>query len=413
MGIEVAGLNDSNAAQIKASGASWLRRNALLWSEVEPQEGARNWAAAAALEGELRLAASRGLNPILIIRSTPAWAQARSGVACGAILPDKLPAFGAFMRDLVARYSKAPFKVRFYELWNEPDVDPALVPPDNIFGCWGDAGDEFYGGGTYAAALKAAYPQVKAANRRAQLFLGGLLLDCNPDQPPAGKDCRAARFFEGVLKAGGADAFDAVSFHAYDFYAGATGQYSNPNWAATASSTGPVIAAKTRFLRTLLAQYGAPNKPLINTESGVLCWDCRASSAEFEATKAYYVPQAFAMARAERLIGNVWYSWEGWNQSQLADSAGLTQAYTAFQVAATYLGRASAIQPKTDLEGLLGYQFTVGGARYWLLWSADGQSRQVTAPILNRRAFDHVGRPVEVDGQIVAVDAKPVYIQVR
>jgi hypothetical protein len=32
---------------------------------------------------------------------------------------------------------------------------------------------------------------------------------------------------------------------------------------------------------------------------------------------------------------------------------------------------------------------------------------------MNRRAFDHLGRPVQVNGQSVTIDAKPVYIQVR
>lgn len=414
IGIEMARLNNNAAVQIRAAGASWVRRNALLWSAVEPMEGARNWADVAPLEEELKLARSRGLTMILVIRSTPAWAQARSGVSCGAIQPDKLPAFGAFMRDLVARYSKAPFNVRFYELWNEPDVDPAMVPPDNIFGCWGDAGDPYYGGGVYARALKAAYPHVKAASPRAQLWHGGLLLDCDPDNPPAGKDCRSSRFFEGVLQAGGAPYFDAVSFHAYDFYLGDVGQYANPNWASSYDSTGPVITAKARFLRTLLERYDAPKKPLINTESGLLCWECPFSPPAFETTKAYYVPQAYAMARAENLIGNVWYSWEGWFQSQLVDAAGApTQAYKAMQVASRTVGQATSIRPKNDLEGLRGYQFTAAGGRYWLLWSVDGQSRDVNAPVLNKRAFDYLGEPVTVNGQRVTIGAAPVYIQVR
>lgn len=414
IGIETAGLNATNAQQIRNAGASWVRRNALLWSDIEPTEGARNWAAAAPLEAEMKLANARGLNFILIIRSTPAWAQARDGVSCGAIHQDKLPAFGTFMRDVVARYAKAPYNARFYELWNEPDVDPALVPPDNIFGCWGDMNDPFYGGGAYAEALKAAYPQVKKADKRVQLWSGGLLLDCDPDNPPAGKDCRASRFLEGVLKAGGAAALDAISFHAYDFYDWKLGQYANPNWASASTSTGPVIAAKARFLRKLLAKYGAPAKPLINTESGVLCWDCASSPPDFETTKAWYVPQAFAMARELHLIGNVWYSWEGWFQTQLVNGDGsLTPAYTAFQVASQTIGQATAIQPKTDIEGVRGYVFTAGGVRYWLLWSVDGQSRQISAPVLNGRAFNHVGQPVTVNGQSVAVDMKPVYIQVR
>jgi hypothetical protein len=169
---------------VKDSGAYWVRKNALLWSEVEPQEGARNWEAIANLEAELKNAADSGLQTILIVRSTPAWAQKLPGVSCGQILPEKMGAFGAFLHDVVSRYSQPPYNVRYWELGNEPDVDPAFVDANSIFGCWGDQTDpEGYGGGVYAEMLKVAYPQIKAVDPQAQVLIGGLLLDCDPDIP--------------------------------------------------------------------------------------------------------------------------------------------------------------------------------------------------------------------------------------
>ena len=38
---------------IEESGAFWFRRNVVLWNEVEPQEGMRNWEVLSKLEGEL------------------------------------------------------------------------------------------------------------------------------------------------------------------------------------------------------------------------------------------------------------------------------------------------------------------------------------------------------------------------
>ena len=100
--------------QVKQSGNYWVRRNSLLWASVEPQPGQRNWEAVAALENELKNAANAGLQVILVVRSTPSWAQKTPGVACSAVSPEQLPAFALFMHDLVARYSVPPYQVKYW-----------------------------------------------------------------------------------------------------------------------------------------------------------------------------------------------------------------------------------------------------------------------------------------------------------
>jgi hypothetical protein len=83
------------------------------------------------------------------------------------------------MHDLVARYSVPPYNVKYWELWNEPDVDPALaglIGGDIPFGCWGDSTDPYYGGGYYAEMLKAVYPRIKAADPQAQVARGRIAL---------------------------------------------------------------------------------------------------------------------------------------------------------------------------------------------------------------------------------------------
>ena len=58
---------------VNLSGADWVRRNALLWSQVEPQMGVLDWDAVTYLEDELVDAAREGLEVILIVRSTLNW----------------------------------------------------------------------------------------------------------------------------------------------------------------------------------------------------------------------------------------------------------------------------------------------------------------------------------------------------
>ncbi|MFQ5615847.1 MAG: hypothetical protein ACE5GO_05235, partial [Anaerolineales bacterium] len=166
------------------AGVHWVRLNGLFWSDIEPTEGERDWDQLSLFEERIQAASAAGLQMIVIVRSTPAWAQARPGYYCGPVHPGKLATFGKFMHDLVSRYSQPPFNVRYWELGNEPDIDPRHVPPDNIFGCWGDENSPYYGGEYYAEMLKAVYPQVKAADPDTQVLVGGLLLDCDPNNPP-------------------------------------------------------------------------------------------------------------------------------------------------------------------------------------------------------------------------------------
>ena len=260
------------------AGAYWVRRNALEWSKVEHAEGQRNWDAVADLDAELTLASQSGMQVVLVVRNAPTWAQAQRGVQCGPLLPEKLGAFADFLQAAVERYSQPPFNVTYWELWNEPDVSAEGFDPSMPFGCWGEYGDAYFGGAAYAAMLKQAYPKIKAANPDVQVLIGGLLLDCDPRNPPefpAGsgqkKDCSPARYLEGILVNGGGDYFDGVSFHAYDVYLGELGKYSNPNWYSSWDTTGPVLIAKSNYLRSLLDRFGLSDKFLMNTEVALIC----------------------------------------------------------------------------------------------------------------------------------------------
>jgi hypothetical protein len=403
---------------VKDLGVHWIRRNALLWSDVEPQLGERNWEAVAALETELRNAAEQGLETILIVRSTPEWAQKVPGAYCGAVSQQMLPAFAIFMHDVVARYSAEPYNVKYYELGNEPDIDPGLVNPDNIFGCWGDVNAPYYGGQYYADMLKSVYPQVKAANPQAQVVVGGLLLDCDPNNPPespAGSgqyaDCTPARFLEGILKNGGGDFFDVVSFHAYDYYYGSLGRYGNQGWHSSSKINGPVVTVKTDYLRSVLGANGYPDKGLINSESAVLCTgdETKCPSETFEETKSIYVAQAYASARAEGLLANIWYSIRGWRFSGLVDKQGEPlPAAKALGFSASQLNQALFEQQLEQFPGLMGYAFQQDGTRLWVLWALE-QDQTIDLGAEPAEMYDLYGNSLPPTQQIT-VGLQPVYI---
>ena len=402
--------------QMAAANTTWTRRNAVVWSAVEPTEGARNWSALSALEAELQDASAKGMQVILIVRSTPEWARKipGTGSTCGPVHVDKLPALASFMHDLAARYSAAPYNVKYWELWNEPDVDPSLVPTDSVFGCWGDQNDAYYGGGHYADMLKAVYPQVKSADAQSQVLLGGLLMDCDP-RPAAG--CAAifhstlpGKFLEGVLLNNGGPYFDGISFHAYDFYNNQLGQYSNNGWQSAWNTTGPVLIAKAQFIRSVLSQYNVGGKFLMNTETALLCDTC-SNDSTFEAAKAYYLAQANAAAIAQGLQANIWFSVLGWRNSGLLNTD-LTPrpAYTAFQFGRSELQNASWMRDITEYAGVKGYEVQRGNRRIWFLWSLDGGTHTVNLPAAPSAAWDSLGSAVTPSA---AMDASlnPLYLE--
>ena len=287
----------------------WTRFDRLNWDLIEPERTdppTYDWSQVD--EASLANAGSSGIQIIGIVLFTPGWAQKYPPSACGPVADEALDEFGQFMNALVSRYSQPPYNVHYWELGNEPDVDRTLVDPHSGFGCWGDSNDPFYGGGFYADMLKAVYPQIKAADPESQVLIGGLLLDCDPVNPPpqpsgGQKDCRPANFLEGILQNGGGDYFDGISYHSYDFYMNEFGKYANGNWHSSWDTSGPVLIPKTRFLRGVLESYGHTDKLLLNTELALVCGrdgsEPECQTEEYQLTKAYYLALSAATGLAE------------------------------------------------------------------------------------------------------------------
>jgi hypothetical protein len=412
-GMELESINEKRLTLAREAGAYWIRRNAILWSDVERTEGKLNWSVLLGLEKEMTLAASQGAQVVMIVRSTPTWAQKLPGVYCGPVLPEKLPAFAAFMYEVVKRYSAPPYNVQYWELGNEPDIDPALVAKDSPYGCWGDANDPYYGGGQYAEMLKVVYPKIKEANPQAQVLVGGLLADCDPLNPPENKDCTPSRYLEGILKNGGGPYFDGVSYHAYDFYEPPQA-YSNFNWNSSLATYGPVLVAKGRYLRSVLNTNGALGKFLMNTEAGLVCGRdgsedyCR--TEDFDQTKANYVAQANVSALVEGLRGNLWYSLSGWRGTALVDkNLKPLPAYQAYQVSASQILKARFVREITDFPGLRGYELERDGQRMWFLSSSDGEAHTITLPGQPTEILDVYGASQPVN-TVVSIGVAPVYV---
>jgi len=410
-GLSLEGIpTTEDLAQAQRAGIGSIRLLAIPWDRVEPvrtDPPTYRWEVLVDLEKALMAAAQAGVAPTLVVQFTPEWAQAVAGHSCGPIRADRLDAFAQFLTAAVDRYSRPPYGIRSWELFNEPDVDPAAVPADSVFGCWGETEDAFFGGGRYAQMLRRAYPAIKQADPGAQVILGGLLLDA-PNGAPA-------TFLPGVLEEGGGEFFDMLAFHGYAYY--------NPNltnWDTPPNSPwtarGGVVAGKASWLRETLQRYGQ-DKPLLLNEAGLIWYSADEPPEEYRLAQADYIIQLYTRGLALNLRSVSWYGWAApaWQHMELFDpDRSPTPAYHTLVTAIEQLGGAEFLGP-TSYPGTEGYGFRRGQEILQVVWSDSAAERQISLPPGRLvQALDLSGQPIPprdgADGQAILV-RRPTYLR--
>jgi hypothetical protein len=376
-GVEVSYLDETVAARAQEMRSAWVRINALHWSAYQPNNNSE-FIINPALEQELILADQNGMDAILIIHRTPEWAREYPNSICGPISSDKLDEFANFMKMVVQKYSQPPFNVSYYELWNEPDhyliPDVSSIP----YGCWGDPTAKDYGGGKYAEMLKVVTPAMKSVNPNVKIVLGGLLLDCDPDDLENCKQIAMSGYFEGILKSGGGNYFDVVNFHGYNYYATNTSpierEYEIPNW----TEKGGQVEGKVAFLQEVMAKYGI-SKPIILSEAGLICWRCEVFPPEYELDKAEYVVWLYVRNWAKGLMATTWYTLDkgGWQGTGLLDAQNNpTLSFYAYKTMTDTLYGANYVKKVTTETDMTVFEFEKG-YRIWVLFSMDGQEKSI------------------------------------
>lgn len=404
------------------SGADWYRINPINWAEIEQTEGVYDWSILQWFEDLVLKANAEGFLVLPVVHKTPTWAQKISGYYCGPIKDDKIGAFANFMAALVSRYSRPPYNVKYWQIWNEPDADPDYVYPDAPYGCWADDADPYYGGGYYADVLKIIYPAIKAADPASKVVVGGLLMGCNPNIPPPACTYHQAKYLEGILRHNGAmDGkyyFDIVAFHAYSDYNGNYGQYVNGGWQAFWNNVGPVVIEKARFIKNVLNQYGASNKGLMATEIALRCGpgdsapSCTGNDANFDHTKAFYLAEAYAASIAEGLQAGIYYSLRySWrNTALLNPDLSDRMAFIAFKAARERLDNAEFVREITEYTGVKGYVFIEYAQQIWFLRSLDGVPHVITLPEEPSMGWDVFGNQLSNLTTTITTTIAPIYL---
>lgn len=408
-------------AAVKAQGdalqAYWVRLNGVTWHTVQPNEGGPyNWSALGSLERDIAAARSIGLVPTVIIRGAPLWAGVTSST-CAAVREDKYDAYAAFLQALAARYKGV---VDFWEMGNEPDVDPRLVSSDSPFGCLGDIDDPYYGGERYGRMLQVASAALKRGNPNAKIIFGGLLLD-RPETTTPGRG-RPELFLEGALRAGAAGSFDILAFHGYPPYLNQ--RYLDYSLLLTGpwEPLGGWLPGKVGFLRETMARYGV-NKPLWLNETALTCdpnWgSCTPPTAEFFAAQADHLPRVFARSAALNIQMVSWYTLEGpgWRNGGLLDAQQQPRSVArAFRTMYDMIASYTRVESVNYGAGIEGYRFVKRQTVVDLLWSRSSATQAAVLPLAKYRASKSVTGGT-VPGQFgggnatVTVGFSPVYIE--
>ena len=368
--------------------ASWVRLNILSWRDAQPTPTAPISFSAPSFqefENAVSKANQLGLNVIAIVDDYPEWATGAVH-RCSPIQDQHLSKYADFMRTLVARYSQAPFYVRYWELGNEPDVDPSLVLANSPYGCWGNLNDEYYGGERYGRMLNVVAPAIRAADPGAKIVFGGLLLDRPTTRP--NDPSKPFNFFEGALRAGSANNFDIVAFHAYPIFNNTQPGIDFDRDQQTWNSRGGYVIGKARFLRDVMARYGI-NKPLFLNETGLRCHPSMGTACQsgaYEDSKANHIVRMVVRSVASQVDAFIWYVLEGpgWQEAGLLDSN--QQPRLAFN-ALKHLN-VRLLELRTPLQsqtvnygtGLESYRFSGNGFVLDVIWSVDATTRQISLP---------------------------------
>jgi Beta-galactosidase len=266
-------------------------RYAFSWLEIEPAQGAYNFAES---DRVVAAAARHGLDLLPIVLHTPRWASTQPASSTFYLFaPTDPQLYAGFLRVLIGRYgprgslwatSGTPrVPIRSWQIWNEQAADFFWAtrpwPP------------------SYVRLLKAAYRAVHSADRGATVVLGSLAGITNSDPWDQ---------LRLLYRAGARGFFDAVSLH---FFSAA------PSVRLTASQTVRIA----RLIRREMRRARDRNKKVWFTE---LTWTAakgkigRQHLLGFETTprgqaaRLRAVFSRLARDRRREGIGRVyWYTW--------------------------------------------------------------------------------------------------------
>ena len=230
----------------------------------------------------VRAAQEHDQEVMLTISGTPSWAN---GGRKANVMPRRLSDLTAFSRAIAARYSGRyagyPF-VRFWSVWNEPNLNLFLTPQFNAAG-------KSVAPANYAKLYAAAYKGVKAGNGMAKVAMGETSAR-GKDRPGGAVISHSpGKFAELVAKANPRLRFDAWAHHPYP---------SNPNNKPTQLVKWPNVSLMSlpRFEKSLNTWFHRKSTQIWITEYGHQTRPPEALGIAWS-TQSKFIAQAIGIAK--------------------------------------------------------------------------------------------------------------------
>ncbi|MBK7202310.1 cellulase family glycosylhydrolase [Candidatus Amarolinea dominans] len=275
------------------AGFHWLRQE-FPWEDIEISGKGDFWdhkfdhSAWDKYDHIVTLAEKYHLELIVRLSNPPAWTR-RGGNATGTYAPpDNFADYGDFVAAVVSRYQG---RVRFYQLWNEPNIYPE----------WGErpVNPE-----EYAELLKVGATRARTADPNVVIILGALAstIELTPT-PPYGLNDLV--YLQRLYDAGAAPYFDILAMQGYGLWSGPTDRRMHPR---------VINFSRPRFVRDLMVRNGDAAKPIWISEMN---WNAvpddipdKRFGQVSEGEQAQNIVLAYQRLQAEWPwlgVANVWY----------------------------------------------------------------------------------------------------------
>ncbi|MBI5878255.1 MAG: cellulase family glycosylhydrolase [Chloroflexi bacterium] len=267
---------------IRDAGFKWIRQE-FPWEDIEIHgkgdfDDRRNPPAVVSAwdkyDGIVRMAAERGIGVIARLSTPPRWTRSDPN-AIATTPPDNLNDYGDFVAAVVSRYRG---QIRYYQIWNEPNVYPE----------WGDRAVSPEG---YVDLLKAGYTRAKQADPEAVIIAAPLA----PTIELGPRDMNDFVFLQRMYDAGAKDFFDILSVNDYGLWSGPSDRRMRPR---------VLNFARPLYVRDIMVRNGDAGKAIWASEIG---WNAipeghpaaPAFGRVSDDDLARYMPAAYQRAQAE------------------------------------------------------------------------------------------------------------------
>ncbi len=230
------------------------------------------------------LAEKYNMELIVRLSNPPAWSRAQGDAIGPYAPPDDFHDFADFVYAVVSRYKG---RVRFYQIWNEPNIYPE----------WGEQPVDPE---AYTELLKLAAQAARAADPNVVIISGALA--ANVEYGP--RNMSDFVFLDRMYRAGAAPYFDILAMQGYGLWSGPTDHRVNPR---------VTNFSRLMLIRDIMVRYGDADKPIWISEMN---WNAAPAGVEprygrvDEETQARYLPLAYERIRQEWPwvgVANVWY----------------------------------------------------------------------------------------------------------